>query len=123
MPTNRHHLYYPKREYAKHTMPNLLRQHPVNIHETETWRHDQLHHNVGTLAVMSEGLARASFKEYEHILQGFNPTKDRLHKFGYFLRTLEMYERIKHGRGAVPKEAGYFAEILRLQQQYITPME
>jgi len=119
MPTNRHHAYYPKKEYAKHTLPNLLRHHPVNINETEIWAHQQLHHNLGGLAVMSEGLARASFAGYEHILEGFDPSKDRVHRLGYFLRTIEMYDRLRHGRGAVPKEAGYFAEILKLQRNYI----
>lgn len=121
---NSHHLYYPRTAYQKHTVPYLLRQHPVNQIETEVFRHNALHHTVGALAVMSVDLAKATFDSYDRILHGFTPNNhERIYRLGYLARTIELYEVFKRGRGALPREAGYFADVLQMQMPYLLPEE
>ena len=121
---NRHHIYYPSTAYRRHTLPYLIRQHPVNINETEIWRHGHLHKDVGSLAVMSVDLAKVCFDKYESILTNFNAANhDRHYRLGYFARTIELYDGLKRGRGAMAREAGYFSEVLHMQMPYLLPEE
>ena len=121
METNRHHLYFEKAEYRKHRMANLVREHPVNIHKTEVWRHQQLHHRMmGGLAVMSTPLARELL---EFLGDLPNDTHQDARKLVYLQREQYYLDRLTHRQGMLGKEATYFARALEYQIPYITPLE
>ena len=60
MSVNRHHVFFfNKAEYRKHELPNLVREHPINVQPMDILKHRELHaHTIGGLAIMSNGLAR-----------------------------------------------------------------
>lgn len=118
--TNRHHLFFPRPEWRKHTIPNLVREHPVNIHRTEVWRHNQLHaRTIGGLAVMSGTLAR----EVLEFLGDLPDVFDDRNKLKYLQREQYYLDRLTHRQGMLGKEATYFARALEYQIPYITPLE
>ena len=58
MSVNRHHVFSIKAEYRKHELPNLVREHPINVQPMDVLKHRELHaHTIGGLAIMSNGLA------------------------------------------------------------------
>lgn len=121
METNRHHLFFEKPAYRKHPIPNLVREHPVNIHRTEIWRHKELHSKmIGGLAVMTTPLAR-------ELLEFLGDLPDDVHrddrKLVYLKREQYYLDRLTHRQGLLGKEATYFARALEYQIPYITPLE
>lgn len=49
----RHHTLWERREYAKTTLPNRLREHPGMVIPLPRSDHDQLHLEIAPLPVMS----------------------------------------------------------------------
>jgi len=117
--TNRHHLFFQKAEWRKHRVPNLVREHPVNIHRTEVWRHNQLHaRTIGGLAVMSGTLAQ----EVLEFLGDLPETTDE-NRFTHLQREQYYLDRLTHRQGMLGKEATYFARAIEYQIPYVRPLE
>lgn len=120
MPTNRHHIFFQKNEWRKHTMPNFVREHPVNVQRTEVWRHQELHAKmIGGLAVMSTGLAR----EILEFLGDLPDVFDDRNKLKYLQREQYQFDRLTHRQGIIGKEATYFARAIEMQLPYLMEQE
>lgn len=117
--TNRHHLFFQRAEWRKHPVANRVREHPVNIHRTEVWRHNQLHaRTIGGLAVMSGTLAQ----EVLEFLGDLPETTDE-NRFTHLQREQYYLDRLTHRQGMLGKEATYFARALEYQIPYVRPLE
>ena len=119
METNKHHLFFQRAEWRRHRTPNLVREHPVNIHRTEVWRHNQLHaRTIGGLAVMSGALAQEVLE-----FLGDLPEATDENRFTLLQREQYYLDRLTHRQGMLGKEATYFARAIEYQIPYVRPLE
>jgi len=109
--TNNHHLFFERRRYAGHIILNALRNHEAAQHVIEVPRHEQLHQDMGGLA-MGLTLARVSL-EFLNNQPNFYGPEDKMYSLA------DYYFRISRTNGHLNREAGKFSEHLESQFKYL----
>ncbi len=118
MPNNRHHIFFNKAQYRKHELPNLVREHPINIQPMDILQHRELHaHTIGGLAVMSNGLARETLDFLRDLPLNYGNLGER--RLPFLKRELYNFDYLSHRAGALGKEATYFARVMEHQLGFI----
>lgn len=112
-----HHAVWPRAEQEKHTLPLLIRRMPFNIHETRRDRHEQLHRDMGGLAIMSDNLCRELMDWIEDLPARAKQGRDRLVYFESEIDQLGWLSQ--HRRGLVGREASYWASAFEQQLEYL----
>lgn len=112
MEYNNHHSFWSKREYGKRFETHVLRSHPAMQHRIPIVDHNNLHAEIHQPKLISTTLARIALQFLDT-----QPYKnDNLMKY---LDTMEYFDKLSRGVGALAVEAGYFAEHLDVQIPYL----
>jgi len=111
MRTNRHHTLWPKADYRRTNEPLILRYHPSMVHRMDVQSHNDLHHEVQPLRVMSKGLAIVALN--------FLPNTEHWNSLDSLAELQEYLARRGRGTGRLAVESSLFAENLEEQLRFM----